>query len=174
MTFADEMAVVMSVRYERVHVTGPDAESFSCIPAHRSSPNTEGMHRFFLFLSLSITHTPSTRQLLLCRTRSVVADKWTRSNKDHLPENKKKWKKKRLRLSFDDDLPPLISGKWLARHLTDRRWYTVVSSVFCYCTWKLLLLFFQFSYHLQCRTDVLKSPGCFLGVIKYITYKKLI
>lgn len=96
---------------------------------------------FLLCLSLSITHTLSTGKLLLCRTRSAVADKWTRSNKDHLPENTKiknkikkiciKKKKLRLHLSLDDDLPPLISWKKLARHLTDHQWHTV-SGVYCY------------------------------------------
>lgn len=59
MTFADETVATRSsddaVLYDerrRVHVIGPDAESFSRIPAHRSTPNTDGLRCFFFLLLL--------------------------------------------------------------------------------------------------------------------------
>lgn len=97
MTFADEMAVVMSVRYERVY-TWP-VRTRNRLAAFPLTGPPQIRKVCAVFSSLSITHTPSTHQLYLCRTRSALADKWTRSNKDHLPENnnkKKIFKKKHV------------------------------------------------------------------------------
>lgn len=195
MTFADEMAVVMSVLYEWLHVTGPDAESFSCIPEHRSSPNTEGMRRFFFFISLSlyITHTPSTSKLLLCRTRSAVADKWTRSNKDHLPENTKKIKiKNNIFLKKKMTLASFVRWRFAATdfwemtgqtHLTDDTPSLVYMVIFL----SILISFYvlivsiahcQYRHHSQCRPTAdwhTKRPWWFLlRGIKYKIYEKLI
>lgn len=99
MTFADETAVAVSVQYERVHVTGPDAESFSYILAHRSSPNTEGMCCFLFSLSLythihTLTHPfhPLTLDLpyTVCRGRQVDAIEEKSSAEEYDKKNKKK------------------------------------------------------------------------------------